>query len=90
MDYAKVGIITSQNTQSGTTREQVVIRGNNLLGNGTCIKRVTLAGVLGRVIFFNNYEIYLYAGRCSSNLQGEICIENDIGEVICGGSWKYN
>lgn len=90
MDHRKTSQITSQNVYSGSCREEVVIRGINLLGNGKSVKRVTLAGIPGNVIMTNNYDIFLYAGRGQSGLQGDICIENELGEIIRGGSWKYD
>jgi hypothetical protein len=89
MEYHKVGIITRQNISSGLNRSEVVIRGNNLLGSGTSIKSVTLAGVQCNVILSNRYEIFLYAGLGKPGTKGDICIENNLGEVIRGGSWLY-
>jgi hypothetical protein len=90
MDYHKMFVITSQNTHSGKYKTDVVIRGINLLGNGKSVKKVTLAGVPGNVILANKCDIFMYAGRGESGLQGDICIENELGEVVSGGSWKYD
>jgi hypothetical protein len=87
MKYHKIGIITRQNITSGPNKSQVVIRGDNLLVNGTSIKSVTLAGIPGRVIFSNQDEIFLYSGIGKPGTQGDICIENNLGEVVRGGSW---
>ena len=90
MDCRTFSKIISQNVYSGNYKEQVVIRGINLLCNGKCIKKVTLAGIPGNVIMENNYDIYLYAGRGETGLEGDICIENELGEVVRGGSWRYD
>lgn len=90
MDYNnKFSVITSQSVYSGKSGSEVIIRGVNLLGNGKLVKQVTLAGVPGNVIMSNNYDIFLYARRGMSGTRGIICIENDIGEIVSGGSWKY-
>jgi hypothetical protein len=89
MKYHKIGVITRQNISIGPNKAQVVIRGDNLIGNGTCIKSVTLAGIPGRVIFSNQDEIFLYAGTGKPGMKGDICIENNLGEIIRGGSWIY-
>jgi hypothetical protein len=89
MEYHKVGMITRQNIYSGINRSEVVIRGTNLLGSGTSIKSVTLAGVLSNVILSNRYEIFLYAGLGTKGTKGDICIENNLGEIIRGGTWTY-
>jgi hypothetical protein len=89
MDYPKVYSITSQSIYKGKYMTDVVIRGTNLLGNGKSVKRVTLAGISGNVILANKNDIFMYAGFGEPGLQGVICIENDLGEVVTGGSWKY-
>lgn len=90
MDYNnKFSVITSQTVYSGKSGSEVIIRGINLLGNGKYVKQVTMAGVPGNVIVSNNYDIFLYARRGVSGTQGIICIENDLGEIVSGGSWKY-
>jgi hypothetical protein len=89
MDYRNICIITKQNVKTGKHRTEVIIRGFNLLGSGKSVTTVTLAGIKGDVILANNYDIFLYAGRGVSGLQGDVCIENELGEVIRGGSWKY-
>ncbi len=90
MDYTKnYSIITSQNIYSGKCGSDVIIRGINLLSSGRRVKQVTLAGVPGNVIMANNYDIFLYARNGTSGLTGVICIENELGEVVIGGSWKY-
>lgn len=89
MEYHKIGIITRQNISNGSNKAQVVIRGDNLLVNGTSIKSVTLAGIPGRIIFSNKDEIFLYAGNGKSGMKGDICIENNLGEIVRGGSWLY-
>ena len=90
MDYGTISKITSQNVFSGKHREAVIIRGTNLLCNGKYIKTVTLAGIPGTVIMTNKNDIFLYAGQGDSGLHGDICIENELGEVVRGGSWKYD
>jgi hypothetical protein len=89
MDYPKVYSITSQNIYKGKYMTDVVIRGINLLGNGKSVKKVTLAGIPGNVILANKKDIFMYAGLGEPGLQGDICIENELGEVVRGGSWKY-
>lgn len=89
MDYPKVYSITSQNIYKGKYMSEVVIRGINLLGNGKGVKKVTLAGIPGNVILANKQDIFMYAGFGEPGLQGVICIENELGEVVMGGSWKY-
>jgi hypothetical protein len=85
----KYSIITSQNTYSGKCGSDVIIRGINLLANGKRVKKVTLAGIPATVIMTNNYDIFLYARHGVSGLQGVVCIENELGEVVKGGSWRY-
>lgn len=89
MDSKKVYSIISQNVYTGKYRQEVVVRGINLLGSGKSITKVTLAGVPSTVILQSKSNIFMYAGRGTSGLEGVICIENDLGEIISGGSWKY-
>jgi hypothetical protein len=89
MDYRNNCVITRQSVYKGNYMTDVVIRGVNLLSNGKNVKKVTLAGIPGNVIMANKYDIFLYAGRGESGRQGDICIENEHGEIVRGGSWKY-
>ncbi len=88
-DTKKVNLITGQSIYSGKYNSDIVIRGINLLGDGKTAKKVTLAGIPGNVIIATSYDIYMYAGRGTSGLSGEVCIENELGEIVRGGSWKY-
>ncbi len=89
MNSNKTSSIIGQSCLSGKYKSDLVIRGINLLGNGKTAKIVTLAGIKGNVILATRYDIYMYAGNGTSGLTGDICIENELGEIIRGGSWRY-
>lgn len=89
MDHKPICVITSQNVNQGKHMTDVIIRGTNLLCNGTFAKKVTLAGIPGNVILSNKYNIFLYAGYGENGRKGDICIENELGEIVRGGTWKY-
>jgi hypothetical protein len=89
MDFKTQCIITSQSVTKGKHMTDVVIRGVNLLCNGKSAKQVTLAGIPAKVIIANKCDIFLYAGYGESGRQGDICIENELGEIVRGGSWQY-
>jgi hypothetical protein len=81
--YKRPGIITSVYPPSGQVGTEVVVKGSNLFGYGSRIRRATIGGITSTVKEQTNSEIVISAGlypNATSNLT--ILLESDSGALV--------
>ena len=93
--YQTPGMITSISPANGTGSMSVTITGINLLGGGTNVTQVTVAGIATREIDYSNINntIVTFTTGFNDNgaeLTGDIVIEANTGALtIADNSWTY-
>ena len=93
--YQTPGMITSVNPVNGTGSISVTVEGINLLGGGTNVTKVSVAGIEAREIQYSNVSNTFVTFTTGFNdngaeLTGDIVIEADTGALtIAENSWTY-
>ncbi|EGD78400.1 hypothetical protein PTSG_12890, partial [Salpingoeca rosetta] len=83
------GNVTAVSPSSGVGGTRVVIQGSNLLGGGTRIISVTLAGVDATLVHYNNTVIEVVARAGDPGL-GDVIISSNTGSVtVLDNAWAY-
>ena len=76
------GQITSFSPMQGRDGTRIVITGVNLLGYGTSIERVEVAGVVGEFISFDGSTVIVLANSAPNGTAGQIKLYSDTGAVV--------
>lgn len=92
-NFTESSRILNVNPSSGRSRTEVTVSGVNLLGGGTTIMSVTVAGIAATIIQFNSNNVTFRTGLNTqgSNLPpGIIVLESDTGaRTESSSQWRY-
>lgn len=82
--------IMNLNPPSGLSQEMVTINGTNLLGGGTVISSVRVAGIVGTVVMSSNNEVVIMTGtnELGALRRGDLILESDTGALTVA-TWTY-
>ena len=88
--YLPQGTIDAVTPSSGHLGTYVEITGSNLLGGGSRLQSVSLAGSLADILAYNNTYIRVRATRDSGIKPGDVTITtNTAAQVIKANAWTY-
>merc|ERR1712107_360051 len=80
--YRSPGVIDVIRPDSGVRGTHVTLQGNGLLGGGTSVASVTLAGVSAAVVSETDSEIVVEAMPAKEHGRGAVIITSDTGATV--------
>lgn len=88
--FLELGVIDTVAPNVGQLGSVVTLSGQRLLGGGSAVDSVTLAGFAATVTSESNTEIVVTAAASPSALNGNVVIVADTGaEITLPGGWTY-
>ena len=89
--YNAPGLISQVNPSNGRGGMRITITGSGLLGGGTSILQVTLAGVVAQVTGYSNTQVNVTAGNAPAAASpGDVVVQADNGVMVSlSGGWQY-
>ena len=91
-EFLNQSSILSLSPPNGSSQEVIVINGTNLLGGGTTIESVIIAGIPGRVMAgSSDKQVMVMAGanELGSLLVGDLVLKSDTGALTVA-TWMYD